>query len=60
MRVLPLVVLLVDDDEGHAILVLRSLKRAGVVNDVVHEESAVFGSRQIDARHRRHGKKRIQ
>lgn len=32
----PLVILLAEDDEGHATLVRRNLKRSGVVNDVVH------------------------
>jgi CheY-like chemotaxis protein len=32
----PLIVLLAEDDEGHAMLVQRNLKRAGVVNRIVH------------------------
>lgn len=32
----PLVIVLAEDDEGHAQLVLRNLKRAGVANELVH------------------------
>jgi CheY-like chemotaxis protein len=32
----PLVILLAEDDEGHASLIRRNLQRAGVVNEVVH------------------------
>jgi CheY-like chemotaxis protein len=32
----PLVILLAEDDEGHASLIQRNLKRAGVLNEVVH------------------------
>jgi CheY-like chemotaxis protein len=32
----PLVVLLAEDDDGHATLVSRNLKRAGIANDLVH------------------------
>jgi CheY-like chemotaxis protein len=32
----PLVVLLAEDDPGHATLVQRILKRAGIANDLVH------------------------
>ena len=32
----PLVIVLAEDDEGHASLVQRNLKRAGVANEVVH------------------------
>ena len=31
-----LVVLLAEDDEGHATLVKRNLKRAGIANEVIH------------------------
>ena len=31
-----LVILLAEDDEGHASLVQRNLRRAGIVNDIVH------------------------
>src|SRR5258706_13329831 len=31
-----LVILLAEDDEGHASLVRRNLKRAGIANEVVH------------------------
>ena len=32
----PLIVLLAEDDEGHASLVRRNLKRAGIANEIVH------------------------
>jgi len=32
----PLAILLAEDDEGHASLVQRNLKRAGIANQVVH------------------------
>lgn len=32
----PLIILLAEDDEGHASLIQRNLKRAGVANEVVH------------------------
>jgi CheY-like chemotaxis protein len=32
----PLIVLLAEDDEGHATLVQRNLKRAGITNRIVH------------------------
>jgi CheY-like chemotaxis protein len=32
----PLKILLAEDDEGHASLIQRNLKRAGVLNEVVH------------------------
>jgi CheY-like chemotaxis protein len=32
----PIVILLAEDDEGHASLIQRNLKRSGVVNEVVH------------------------
>jgi CheY-like chemotaxis protein len=32
----PLVILLAEDDEGHASLIQRNLRRAGVVNEIVH------------------------
>lgn len=35
MSALPLVILLAEDDPGHATLVRRNLKRAGVVNEVI-------------------------
>ena len=31
----PLTILLAEDDEGHATLILRNLKRAGIANEVV-------------------------
>src|SRR5216684_338484 len=31
-----LIVLLAEDDEGHASLVRRNLKRAGIANEIVH------------------------
>jgi CheY-like chemotaxis protein len=36
MIVQPLTVLLAEDDQGHATLVLRNLMRAGIANDLVH------------------------
>jgi CheY-like chemotaxis protein len=35
MKGQPLIVLLAEDDDGHATLVLRNLKRAGIANDLV-------------------------
>jgi CheY-like chemotaxis protein len=35
LNALPLVILLVEDDPGHATLIRRNLRRAGVVNEVV-------------------------
>lgn len=32
----PLVIVLAEDDEGHASLVQRNLKRAGIANEIVH------------------------
>jgi CheY-like chemotaxis protein len=32
----PLVILLAEDDDGHASLVTRNLKRAGIANDIKH------------------------
>ena len=32
----PMVILLAEDDPGHATLIRRNLSRAGVINDVVH------------------------
>jgi CheY-like chemotaxis protein len=32
----PLIILLAEDDEGHASLVRRNLKRAGIANEVIH------------------------
>jgi CheY-like chemotaxis protein len=32
----PLVILMAEDDEGHATLTQRNLKRSGVVNEIVH------------------------
>ena len=32
----PMIILLAEDDEGHANLIQRNLKRAGVLNQVVH------------------------
>jgi CheY-like chemotaxis protein len=32
----PLLIVMAEDDEGHASLIKRNLKRAGVVNEVVH------------------------
>ena len=32
----PLVILLAEDDEGHALLIKRNLARAGIANEIVH------------------------
>ena len=32
----PLIIMLAEDDEGHALLVSKNLKRAGIHNDIVH------------------------
>ncbi len=32
----PLIILMAEDDEGHASLVQRNLKRAGIANEIVH------------------------
>jgi CheY-like chemotaxis protein len=36
MTAQPLTILLAEDDEGHARLVQRNLKRAGIANEVIH------------------------
>lgn len=36
MKMDPMRILLAEDDEGHANLIQRNLKRAGVVNEVIH------------------------
>lgn len=36
MTAAPLVILLAEDDEGHAFLVQRNLARAGIANEIVH------------------------
>lgn len=36
MPAVPLVILLAEDDPGHATLIRRNLKRSGFVNEVVH------------------------
>ncbi|MCE9529606.1 MAG: response regulator, partial [Planctomycetes bacterium] len=35
MKTQPIVILLAEDDEGHAQLIQRNLKRAGVANEIV-------------------------
>ncbi len=45
----PLVILLAEDDDGHASLIQRNLKRAGVVNTVVHVKD---GQEVLDYLHR--------
>src|ERR1700694_1458703 len=46
----PLVILLAEDDDGHASLVQRNLKRAGLANEIVHardgQEALDFVRRQ--------------
>lgn len=32
----PMVILLAEDDEGHALLVKRNLQRAGITNEIIH------------------------
>jgi CheY-like chemotaxis protein len=46
----PLVILLAEDDDGHAQLIRRNLKRAGVVNQVVRVRD---GQEALDYLHRR-------
>lgn len=46
----PLVILLAEDDDGHASLIQRNLKRAGVVNQVVHVHD---GQEALDYLHHR-------
>jgi CheY-like chemotaxis protein len=48
----PLLVLLAEDDDGHATLIRRNLARAGVVNDVVHVKD---GQQALDYLFRRGG-----
>ncbi len=36
MSGIPLTILLAEDDEGHATLIRRNLKRSGVLNEMVH------------------------
>lgn len=48
----PLVILLAEDDEGHADLVRRNLKRAGIANEIVRVEDGQEALNFI----RRHGK----
>jgi CheY-like chemotaxis protein len=36
MRAEPLVILMAEDDQGHASLVQRNLRRAGIANEIVH------------------------
>ncbi len=35
-EIVPVMVLIVEDDEGQAILIQRNLKRSGIVNNMVH------------------------
>lgn len=35
-QAIPLKILLAEDDEGHASLIRRNLKRSGIVNEVIH------------------------
>ncbi|HJT76051.1 MAG TPA: response regulator [Gemmataceae bacterium] len=41
----PLIILMAEDDEGHASLVQRNLRRAGIANEVVH---ATDGQQALD------------
>lgn len=45
----PLVILLAEDDEGHANLIRRNLKRAGISNEIVHVKD---GQEALDYLHR--------
>ena len=45
MNAHPLVILMAEDDPGHASLVRRNLRRAGVVNEVVRVED---GQKALD------------
>ncbi len=49
MNAQPLVILMAEDDPGHASLVRRNLRRAGVVNEVVRVED---GQEALDFIHR--------
>jgi len=53
-----LVILLAEDDEGHAELVKRNLARAGIANEIVH---VTDGQQALDFVHRRgkHAERRI-
>ncbi|MBI3469447.1 MAG: response regulator [Planctomycetes bacterium] len=48
----PLIILLAEDDEGHATLVQRNLKRAGITNRIVHVPD---GQAALDFVHRERG-----
>jgi CheY-like chemotaxis protein len=50
MRTEPLVILLAEDDDGHAWLVERNLRRAGITNDIVRVRD---GQEALDYVHRR-------
>jgi CheY-like chemotaxis protein len=50
MRTDPLVILLAEDDEGHAHLIRRNLKRAGVANEIKH---VTDGQEALDFLYRR-------
>ena len=45
----PIIILLAEDDEGHALLIQRNLKRAGIVNEVHH---VADGQQALDYLHR--------
>lgn len=49
MNTAPLVILLVEDDPGHATLIRRNLKRAGVINEVAWTKN---GQEALDYIHR--------
>jgi CheY-like chemotaxis protein len=46
----PMLILLAEDDEGHAVLVQRNIARAGIVNQVVH---VTDGQQALDYVHRK-------
>lgn len=51
------VIIIAEDDEGHAVLIKRNLKRAGITNDILHfkdgRETLDFLLRRGDGPHRR-------
>ena len=51
------VILIAEDDEGHAVLIKRNLKRAGITNEILHfkdgQETLDFLLRRGDGPHRK-------
>ena len=60
-QTVPIEILLAEDDEGHASLIRRNLKRSGVVNGVIHVKDGqealdyVYGSGEFNGRTRPEG-----